>query len=502
MEEFGFFNTVEEHLPPEFTMIYEIARIIEEEDNPISRALAPIMLLKDHSSKDLDTESLLIPNVPDAEEYEADLIRSVTEIKDVYPYQHLLPEEIFLKRLAERSLWMPRPRRPNNYQYQKESDRFAPDDRKQKVYILFDTSSSMRQHYRIHLARSIAYLFLRQNQRELGTIFFRTFDLTIGDLITARDIPSFDQLISTMMHVRAVGNGTSLQKALETAIDDISHESQLSQAQILVITDGVAHIDREGLREKMGEHIIVNTVKIGDAHMLIDSKIIEDIVYKSSSEDALRLRDLLRQLHDVEVSLQTTAGQMRKQALLSQQALVQKQIDSMKRRLEDQISSEYGLEIEQLSTVYVNIPDIPAEEIFSFPEQKISELEELAEALLRELREEHQVDDIKRAAVLYDHLYLLMQYNKIDAPRLERAAKELEDMLNHVLNEPSTQSHDLSISDMERSQLRHMLEGGFRSKVSLAQLLRVLMMKLRKWWRTRRQNRIYRLLTGKVVGKR
>jgi hypothetical protein len=236
MEEFGFFDTVEDHLPAEFTLIYEIARIIEDQTTQISRALAPILELQDYTDKDNDLEQVLVPNVPEAKEYEADLIRSVTEVRHIYP------------------LWMPRPRSPRNFRYQTESDRFAPDDRKQKVYILFDTSLSMQQHYRIHLAKSIAYLFLKQNQRELGTIFFRTFDLDVGELKTARDIPGFDQLISDVMHIKALGNGTSMQKALQTAIDDISHESQLSQAQILVITDGVAHIDIDSYSDGRTHH--------------------------------------------------------------------------------------------------------------------------------------------------------------------------------------------------------------------------------------------------------
>ena len=288
MEQYGFFDTVEKHLPEEFTIIYEIARILEDKTHSISRAMAPILELNDPSTTENALDQILIPNIPEAKEFEADLIRSVTDVRYIYPAQHLLPEIVFLRRLAERSLWMPRARSPRNYRYQTESDRFAPDDRKQKVYILFDTSSSMRQNYRIHLAKAIVYLFLQQNQRELGTIFFRTFDLTVGPLRTARDVPSYDSLISDVMHINAIGNGTVLQKALQTAVDDIAHESQLSHAQILVVTDGVAHIDLDRLREQMGDQITVNTVKIGHARMHIDAKVIEDQVFQSSSDETVR----------------------------------------------------------------------------------------------------------------------------------------------------------------------------------------------------------------------
>lgn len=503
MEQFGFFETVEEHLPDDFTLIYDIARILEDLEHPIARGIAPILELNDPSPKETTTEHILVPNVPEAKEYEADLIRSVTEVRHIYPYQFLLPEQVFLRRLAERSLWMPRPRTPKNFRYQTESDQFAPDDRKQKVYILFDTSSSMRQHYRIHLAKAIAYLFLQQNRRELGTIFFRTFDISVGDLIVARDAPSYDHLISHVMHLNALGNGTALQRALSTAIDDISHESQLSHAQILVITDGVAHIDLDTLRTAMGDTITVNTVKIGHTRMVIDAKIIEDQIYQSSSEDANRLRQLHGQRKDLDLQLSTASGHMRQESLRSQLGLLQRQIDHLTERIAAHVSEHYGLEIERLSKVYVNIDDIDPREMFSFPEETVRDIEELADALLDALRTEHQVEDIKRAAILYDHLILLMDYNKVDAPRFKEKADQLEKMLEHILNKPGMDAADVSISDMERMQLRHMLTGSMSSdKFSMARMLRILWLKVVRWWRTRRQLRMFSTITGRQVRRR
>lgn len=497
MEEFGFFDTVQEHLPEGFTLIYEIARILEDQQHAMARALAPVLMLEDTSVVERD-RSHVVPTIIDAEQYEADLIRSVTEVQQIYPYQFLLPENVFLQRLAERSLWMPRPHAPHNFRYQTESDRFAPDDRKQKVYILFDTSSSMRQHYRIHLAKAIAYLFLKQNQRELGTIFFRTFDLSIGELKTARNVADYDWLISDVMHLTSLGNGTVLQKALQTALEDISHESQLSQAQILVITDGVAHIDPDSLKELMGEHTIVNTVKIGHSRMHIDSKIIEDQIYHSKSAEAARMKELIRQKRDVESDLSRASGHMRQESLRSQISLIQRQIDTLTERIAGEVTEHYGMEIRRLSSVYVEVDDIPAPELFSFPEAKVAELEQLASDLLDVLRDEHQVEDIKRAAILYDHLYLLMEYNKTDAPRLERYAKDLEQMLDHILNKPGTAAEDVSISDMERLQLRNMMEGGVSAQAfSLGRLLRVLRMRLTRRLRAWQQLRLLRIITGK-----
>lgn len=498
MEEYGFFDTVEEHLPDAFTMIYEIARILEDANNLMSTALAPILELHDPLAERDAVDTIVVPHVPDAKEYEADLITSVTEVRYIYPYQHLLPEPVFLRKLAERSLWMPRAKSPNNFRYQSDSDRFAPDDRKQKVYILFDTSSSMQHHYRIHLAKAIAYLFLRRNQRELGTIFFRTFDLKIGELQTARDVPSYEQLISEMMHLNATGNGTSLQKALQTAIDDIAHESQLSHAQILVITDGVAHIDLESLQEQLGSQITVNTVKIGSSRVQLDHVLIEGLIATSHSPYAQRIRELVQQRKDLESQIRSASGQQRINALQSQVQSLNNLINIQSEKFSGQLAEKYGLEIEKLSNVYVQVEDITPHELFSLPEEKVAEFEQLAAAMLEALKTERQVEDIQRAAILYDHLMLLMKYNKIDAPRFENAANELEQMLDHILNKPSTAADDVPISDLERAQLRNKLDSGsIKSSISLAMMIRLAWLRAVRWWRTRRQMRAFASLRGR-----
>lgn len=503
MEEYGFFDTVEEHLPDAFTIIYEIARILEDSSHLISNALSPILELHDPLADRDTVDTIIVPHVPDAKEYEADLITSVTEVRYIYPYQHLLPEAVFLRKLAERSLWMPRAKSPNNFRYQTDSDRFAPDDRKQKVYILFDTSSSMQHHYRIHLAKAIAYLFLRRNQRELGTIFFRTFDLQLGDLQVARDVPSYERLISDIMHLNAAGNGTSLQRALQTAIDDISHESQLSHAQILVITDGVAHIDLESLQDQLGSQITVNTVKIGSSRVQLDHVVVEGLITTSQSPYALRIRELVQQRKDIESQIRNAAGNQRTNALQSQLQSINNIINSQTEKFSGQLAERYGLEIEKLSNVYVQVDDISPFELFSLSEDKVAEFERIAATVIQALKTERQIDDIQRAAILYDHLMLLMKYNKIDAPRFESAAQELENMLDHILNKPSAAADDVTISDLERAQLRNKLDAGsIKSSISLAMMLRLVWLRAVRWWRTRRQMRAFSHIRGRKLTPR
>jgi hypothetical protein len=271
MIELGFLDTVENELPEDFTLIYEIARILENELNPLTKQLAPILWLTETQEDNTSHEREIIPHLPSGDDYEANLISSFRDIAKIYPHQFLLPDEVFMQKLVERSLWMPAPKAPRNYRYQAESDQFAPDSRKQKVYILFDTSKSMQEMFRIHLSKAIAYFFLKQNQKEMGTIFFRTFDAEIGPLQLVKDKISFDNLIAHIMGLKAEGRGTAMEKALMTAIQDIRVDSFMAEAEILVITDGAAHIDIDKVKHSLGDAIHIHCIKIGSASLKPDT---------------------------------------------------------------------------------------------------------------------------------------------------------------------------------------------------------------------------------------
>lgn len=500
MDDLGFYDSVEENLPAEFTLIYEIARVLEMQDSQYARDMAPILEL--NTEAETTTQPEAIPVVLEAREYEADLIRSVTDVRYIYPHQHLLPERVFLQRLAERTLWMPRPKAPRNFRYQVSSNLFSPDDRKQKVYILFDTSASMRQAHRMHVAKAVAWLFLRRNRKELGTVFFRTFDVTMGDLLTATDVPSYNSLIRAMMMLKPLGSGTVLQKAIETALSDILHQSALSQAQILVITDGVAHVDYDSLKEAMGDVITLNAIKIGDATLAIDDKLIESLVRNSSSDDAIQLKDLVRQKHDIEVQMRSATGVHLMGTLSSRLNLVDRQIHALSERIAAGASEHFGSELRRLSRVYVNVPDLDASVVFRMSLQQWTELEELARALLSELRQEAQSEDLRRAAALYDHLHDLVKYNEDVPDGITRAVNELEIVLDTVMNEVNTHDATTTISDVDRKQLRRMLLPSGKRRVGLLKMLRLLWLRLKRLWRAGRQLRRFESLAGRTIRRR
>ncbi len=501
MDDFGFFDTVSEHLPENFTAVFELARVIENMETALGEQLAPVIMMS--SGKETPPDSVdYIPNLLPGEEYEADLLRNVQELPAIYPYQFLLPDNVFYQKLVERSLWLPRPRPPQNYRYQSESDIFKPDHRKQKVYLLFDISRSMNMHWRIHLAKAIAFIFLQRNMKELGTVYFRTFAEGVGDLRTATDVPSFNALISEIMHTKALGKGTVLQKALTTAIEDIKSLHTLSDSEILVITDGAAHIELQKLRDMMGSNIRINTVKIGDERIVADAKFVEYHLKDANTDDAKRLKQLHDKRRDIESQLHNAGSNSRRNLLNNEIAMINKQIGVITDRVAKYITDHFGSEIIELSSVYVNVQDISPETFLVLSEEHRSELEELTESLLDALHKEHLREDIQRAAVLFDHLELLLHYNKgEEMNKIKEQKKELEDLFRRIVQtDGDDDEDDIHLTKMDTKQLRNMLEPSVnKNGLSLARLIKLLLKKAKQYVVNQRQIRRARIFAKRKL---
>ena len=474
MVEYGFFESSIHALPENFTLVYEISRVLEDIGNPLTSILSPVLWLSEPNSEDQTSPKEIIPHLPTGEEYEANLIRSYRDINRIYPHQYLLPDEVFMQRLVERSLWMPSPKAPRNKRYQSDSNDFSPDSRKQKVYLLFDTSKSMQESYRIHLAKAIAYFFLKNNQKEMGTIFFRTFDAEIGKLHIVQNRVNFDELITEIMCMPAEGRGTILEKALLTAIQDIRNDSFMSEAEILVITDGAAHIDIPKVQHALGEHIRIHCVKIGDAKIEPDHKLILNTIHSSESEEAKVIRDIQHKIKDMEATLRATQTDNRKFAMNSEIVFLNKQLNDKVQRYSHKAMSNYGNEIVELSSIFVNVSDVDPKVLFTLTTERISDFVQLSREILQLLKEDPSAEDAKLAAMLYNHIDTILQFNEVNIESLKDKNNELGIVLTQFVQQQDMQSEkQIQLSDNDQLQLSKLLRNGLKkaSRIPLAKLI-------------------------------
>ncbi|MCG3134272.1 MAG: hypothetical protein HMLKMBBP_01565 [Planctomycetes bacterium] len=466
MDELGLLSDLEEELPPDVSAMFEIGRVLADPASKLGRAVGPALELRRADTPEAEDEEEQ-PNesrvqVPAAEEYEAEFIRTWSDVQHVYAWQWLLPEEEFMRRLGERRLLLPLAKAPRIRAIEDGGDGFAPSPTKQKAYVLFDTSASMSLRHRFSLAKAVALRFLRENRRELGEVWFRTFDVDVGPLEEARDRASYDALLRRVARRRTLGNGTCLEKAVLAACRDIRERKGLAGAEILIVTDGAAHLDERAVAEALGGDIELHCVKIGTADVYATDQWVEDQLEFGKRDDTRREQRIL-QIRERRDRLRRALADAQDPSV---RRGIQKGLDECASELAaigEELRGEYGHEIERLTHVYVQVPDIdPA--VFALTPGQIESLERLARELLMRLDASPvPTPTMKDAALLLSHTALLAAEQSDPAlrDRLEAVRSALERRLAAAIEHHESRVLDAGyLTPQDQRDLRILLRRG------------------------------------------
>ncbi|MEO5929561.1 MAG: VWA domain-containing protein [Candidatus Kapaibacterium sp.] len=462
MEEFGYFRGIEDMLPEDFTAVFEIARVLEDPESALFRSISSVMSVSTNQQERKEAETREWRpnrNVTYSEEYEAALMRNVSDITRIFPHQYLLPEDLFLQRLAQRSLWINIPRTPVVLPFKSSSTDYSPNNYKQKVYLLLDTSTSMDSHHRFQMAKAVVYVFLKRNLRELGHVYLRTFDTDLGPLRTATDHGSLRGIIQYAMRLNRLGNGTVMERAILQATDDIRAQSALSGAEILVVTDGACHLDQEKIRAALGDTIRINTIKIGNAEIYGDEKFLRDLAARGESADSRNLGKLEEELRRTRINLEHATIESEKRSLRSHVASIEGRAEQLRSHIVGNLKKTYGREIETLSRVFVNIDDISADAIFTLRQSEIEEIHELLAEVEMDFAEGIDADALREAALLYEHVQMLLKSggDQEQMAQLQEMANRLNELLKDVME--TTDQIDSAAKNLSRSDVHdlHMM---------------------------------------------
>lgn len=436
MEEFGYLRDIEDMLPEDFTAVFEIARVLEDPNSPLFRSIASVMSVSRPAAaekKSAGREWRPNRQISHGEEYEAALMRSFTDIVRIFPHQYLLPDEVFLQKLAQRSLWINIPRTPVIVPFGSSSNDYSPNNFKQKVYLLLDTSTSMSSHHRFQMAKAVVYVFLKRNLKELGHIYLRTFDVDLGPLHTAVDRTSLKRLIRYTMRLSRLGNGTAMERAILQAAEDIRAGTSLSGAEILMVTDGACHLDIDRIRRALGDSIRINTIKIGNAEIYPDDKVLKEMASQGSSPQQADLATLEEQIRRLTHDLEHRTAERDKQTLRSRIDALRGRADTLRTEIVSHLKDLYGKEIEVLSQVFVNIDDISLDDIFTLRQSEIEEIRGLMTEVENDFADEVDADSLKEAALLYEHVQMLLK--TADNAEQRAQLQEIADKLNALLKD-------------------------------------------------------------------
>lgn len=256
-------NTRTLHFTPELMKIFYLARVIfsETSRHRIKSQAAPLFSREEiFTARKTTAPDAGTPETPTPMDNFIHLgkITSLRDVAHLLPREHVIYQDtIFYKKLANRELIKIDYEGPAGGITSVEnflSQEVVELKRSQKIYLLFDNSTSMNgdNFRKFFVARAIALEYLRRASQERPQLYFRTFHSEVGDLFKARTVDEIQQLVQHITGLRTGGGRlTNIGDAVEQAIQDITSDPEMQQAEILVLTDGFGPVPKN-LLELLG----------------------------------------------------------------------------------------------------------------------------------------------------------------------------------------------------------------------------------------------------------
>ncbi len=272
-ESLGFFENIQVVIPPQFMLLFEIARTLFSDRTSLD-ALSAIEQISTEEKIHIPdrTESISINRIerqsPLSDKMEIETYKNIIDLKRTLPRELAQDDDIFNAKLFTKTLMVQK-------YYESEADHFKPistmknesgreaNKFEQLFYILLDTSRSMDMKMRGFYAKCIVSEFLRRKLDSNAKLFFRTFDTNVGELHKIEKKEDYPYLIEKVLLTTTGGVSTNLTKAVYQAVSDINYTKDMANAEILVVTDGASKIDVQEMLEKLGK-IKLHVLKIGD----------------------------------------------------------------------------------------------------------------------------------------------------------------------------------------------------------------------------------------------
>jgi len=269
----GLFDNIQVILPPQFLVLFEIARNLFTDRTSADALNAIEEISKEEAVYIPEREQSISVNrierqVPLSDKMEIETYKNIIDLKRALPRELAMDDDIFSAKLFTRTLMVQK-------HYESESDHFKPvttiinesgrdaNRFEQIFYILLDTSRSMDMHMRSFYSKCIVAEFLRRKLTTNARLFFRTFDTQTGDLYKIEKKEDYPFLIEKVLFATTGGVSTNLQKAVYQAVDDINYTKDMANAEILVVTDGVSRIDPDDMIARLG-NTKLHVLKIGE----------------------------------------------------------------------------------------------------------------------------------------------------------------------------------------------------------------------------------------------
>jgi nicotinic acid mononucleotide adenylyltransferase len=236
---------------PEIFSIFELGRRLREQELETMAALQKSLL---QPRDELSKHAHELPRGEAA--ITIDTMRDWREINHILKRYYLLPETIFDQHLLRREFLVRQPKQQS--QQQSWEQYFASENsldevkarRRKSTYLLIDTSGTTAAHHRLLCAKAIAMEYILRQQREAGNLYLRFFNHSQSDLFSSRQGQQQAQFWSRLLEPRQPFGGTNLHAALEVAGKDVENHEIDGKTDVLILSDGLTTIDSLQIHER------------------------------------------------------------------------------------------------------------------------------------------------------------------------------------------------------------------------------------------------------------
>jgi hypothetical protein len=345
----------------------------EQTEFPMKNQLAPLLERKEIFSNGIYKNKKGANEIPHssifAENFDLERITSISQISYILPREFVLySEDLFYKKLLNRELLKKEFREPETFSVSEfVKGREQKLNQRQKVYILFDNSSSMNGERlnKLFAAKAICIEYLRKVQREGPQIYFRSFNQEISDL---KRIDTAEGIKTLIRHIVELNTfdcfETKIAEAVMKAILDIKGDPAFRQAEIIMITDGLGDVPKN-IKDHLGKikfHLIlISGMDINHYLKLFpdrDSLEKSDVInlskeFSTGLEGYVNLKKVLNQIYDLReisdifIRIPSLLGERFRFSNVSELALIREIRQSLEKRLQQGPSSREKYEIFQ-----------------------------------------------------------------------------------------------------------------------------------------------------------
>ena len=422
----GFFENIQVILPPQFMILFEIARTLFNERSSLDALNAIEQISTEEKIYIPDrTESISINRIerlaPLSDRMEIENYKNIIDLKRTLPRELAVDDDIFSAKLFTKTLLVQK-------FYESEADNFKPVSTikneqgreanrfEQFFYILLDTSRSMDVHMRGFYAKCIVSEFLRRKFGSNAKLFFRTFDTNVGDLYKVEKKEDYPYLIEKVLFSKTGGVSTNLQKAVYQAISDINYTKDMANSEILVVTDGVSKIDVQEMLEKLGK-IKLHVLKIGgdlpepDFYDMKSEFANERVDFDPSSINIREIKKKIENPDDVDKPLTVT-----------EKRIYRLMLDN---------SDNIFKNLKKVSKNYIEVGDINNEKLYDVSNENLENIFHWVKKIESVDLQYLSIDDKER---LFKQAYFLGQYIRMLHDHGSKNKSELKILLDRIEN--------------------------------------------------------------------